>query len=95
MKMTMKKKKPIIVEVGVWADRLTYFAQNHHILETADFRTFPSSYRMTKAQEDYRLQEELYIVDRVYDEIGWEEFLLDRDNCYYRDMIKVLTDCPV
>lgn len=47
---------------------------------------------LEKAQADYRLQEELYIVDRVYDEIGWEEFLLDRDNCYYRDMIKVLTD---
>ena len=50
MKMTMKKKT-IVVEVGVWADRLTYFAQNHHILETADFKTFPSFYRMTKAQE--------------------------------------------
>ena len=52
--ITMKKntKKVIIVECGVWADRLIYFAQNHHILETADFRTFPSSYRMTKAQED-------------------------------------------
>lgn len=47
---------------------------------------------LEKAQADYRLQEELYIVDRVYNEIGWEEFLLDRDNCYYKDMIKVLTD---
>ena len=54
--ITMKKntKKVIIVECGVWADRLTYFAQNHHILETADFKTFPSFYRMTKAQyEEY------------------------------------------
>ena len=51
MKMTMKKKV-IIVECGVWADRLTYFAQIHHILETANIKTFPSSYRMTKAQKD-------------------------------------------
>lgn len=47
---------------------------------------------LEKAQEDYILQEELYIVDRVYNEIGWEEFLSYRDNCYYKDMIKVFTD---
>lgn len=47
---------------------------------------------LEKAQADYRLQEELYIVDRVYNEIGWKEFLLDRDMCYYKDEIKVLTD---
>ena len=47
---------------------------------------------LEKAQENYMLQEELYIVDRVYNEIGWEEFLSYRDNCYYKDMIKVFTD---
>lgn len=36
------KNKIIVVEAGVRADRLTYFAQHHHILETADFRRFPS-----------------------------------------------------
>lgn len=187
------KNKIIVVEAGVRADRLTYFAQHHHILETADFRRFPSFQRMTiaqkeeyynfckkldkeyveqyickpqylvqrrtlslwrnsmgkiiiekyqddfkeewqkahlneqtpgyrlyklrgtqfqqgdngiiffdslneedlkleKAQENYIFQEELYIVDRIYNEIGWEEFLSYRDNCYYKDMIKVFTD---
>ena len=47
---------------------------------------------LEKAQEDYIFQEELYIVDRIYNEIGWEEFLSYRDNCYYKDMIKVFTD---
>ena len=47
---------------------------------------------LKKAQADYRFQKELYVVDRVYSEIGWEEFLLNRDNCYYKDMVKVLTD---
>lgn len=48
--------------------------------------------KLEKAQENYILQEELYIVDRIYNEIGWEEFLSYRDNCYYKDMIKVFTD---
>lgn len=47
---------------------------------------------LEKAQENYIFQEELYIVDRIYNEIGWEEFLSYRDNCYYKDMIKVFTD---
>lgn len=46
------KKKPIIVEVGARADRLTYFAQRQDILENAGIKTFPTFYRMTKAQED-------------------------------------------
>lgn len=46
------KNKIIIVEAGVRADRLTYFAQHHHILETADFRRFPSLQRMTIAQKE-------------------------------------------
>lgn len=39
---------------------------------------------------DYRFQKEMYVAERVYAEIGWEEFRRTLDNSYFKNELKMM-----
>lgn len=46
--------------------------------------------KLKKEADDYQLQEELYIAEQVYKNIGWEEFQEDIAGCRFKEEVKRL-----